>query len=135
MLIQGSPKISGHLNNFWIVRDIGLKFIGIQWDHKIYHWTSKILTLTFPGGRGRRRPENLKWCVEWGLVWKNFLRQTTRTDRDLYDFFRKVMIIWTLLFRCMELESYSTAGIIQLFNATYPDRDLISKSTVSEKPI
>ena len=36
----------------------------------------------------------------------------------------------------MEFESYSTAGIniIQLFNAADPDRDLISKSTVSEKP-
>lgn len=41
----------------------------------------------------------------------------------------------TLLFRCTELESYSTASIsiTQLLNATYPERDLISKSTVSEK--
>ena len=61
--IQGKEKVPGHLNNFWTVWDIGLKFTRLQWYHTIYHITPKTPILTPPGGGGEGRRENFKWNV------------------------------------------------------------------------
>jgi len=78
-----------HLNNFWMIRDIGLKCTRIQWDRKIYRWTSKTLTLTFPGREGGKEEGkgNLKVLNACGIVktcLKGFFETRTMLSRIFF---------------------------------------------------